>query len=103
MLIEVEKETRGHSTIEDIMKEYNKSKAYYTKSFDASLNAYLHSCVQTKKYRMPINNKEAESAFKELRKRLKPKFFVQKVNFDEMKKWPKTAIVSIFFIFTLFM
>lgn len=102
MLIEIEKESRERLTIEDVLKRYKStSKAYYATDFNGCLNAYLHSPIQRQKERTPIYEKEAHLAFKALQNRMKPKFFVQKVNFDELKRWPKSSIVSFFsYIFT---
>lgn len=99
MLIELEKLTRSGSTIENVLHLCVKtSKSYHAKSFYGCIHAYLHSYIQTRKARKTIENDEAESSFKMLQNQMNIHFFVQKVNFDDLEKWPKTAIVSIFHI-----
>lgn len=94
-LMQVEKETRDSSSIEGVMQPHLKGKlAYYAKSFIGCLHAYIHSPIQTETPRKPIENKDAQTAFENLLKRMDIQFFIQKVNFEELGHWPQVAIVS---------
>lgn len=95
MLVEIEEETRGRLNINDVVNNLSKNDSYYTKSFISCLSAYNHSPIQTKKPRQKIPNDDAEKALVELMKRADIHFFVRKVNFEKLKRWPQISIKSL--------
>lgn len=101
MLIDIEKKTRGRSNINDVILKLltKSSESYCAKSFVQSLNAYIHSPIQRKAARKKIENDEAEKAFVELMKKNEFYFFVQKVTFDDLNRWPQMSIVSLPYFF----
>lgn len=105
ILIEVNVSTYGMPTISS--DEFDKisaklfrstKKLQYANSFLDYLHAYVHSPIQTKRARIPMNNVAAENAFRNFVRKINIRFFVQKVqSFDQLGRWPKSAIVSLFF------
>lgn len=93
MLIIAERKI-DQKTIEEIAKELSIENAYYGNNFLDCIHAYIHSPIQTKNKRKPIENKLAESAFQNIIKRMNIYFFIQKVDFDKLKRWPNSSIVS---------
>lgn len=78
-------------------------KLRYTKSFMDCLHAYIHSPIQTQQARIPMDSIAAESAFRNFARKIKIRFFVQRVqSFDQLHRWPKSAIVSVCFFLPKF-
>lgn len=96
MLIDIEKKTRGRLNLNDVSKSVlkNGNDAYYAKSFFSCLNAYIHSPIQTKKQRKEFEDENVQKAFENLMKRAEVHFFVQKVDFEELGRWPQISLVS---------
>lgn len=61
--------------------------------FLSSLYAYIHSGIQTT--RMKIANPGVEQAFRKVCKKLPIQFFVRKVDYAKLNRWPNLSIVCI--------
>lgn len=98
LLTAIERESVKGLEIEDIVERHLR-KDYYTQFLLSCLHAYIHSPIQTKGARIPIGDEASEIAFRNIANKLKIQFFVQKVDFNVLNRWPRTAIVSCFFIY----